>query len=254
MRARARLTVALDDRGQTVIRQLRSAAPITLMPARAGKSTAVVRLVNSAQAPLGGDDLELAVQVGPGARLAIEGVAATLALPGQDDRPSRFTLTIEVAEHATCDYRPEPTVITARANHEACLRATLAMQAHLHTREVLVLGRANEPSGRLDTSVHVTRAGRPLLRQRLRLGDPNFQQSPAGLAGFRVLATELDTCGDETPASGDWWSRTPLAGGGALVSALAHDTVTVQRCLDLARSGTPARCNLQSRLPDIHLS
>jgi urease accessory protein len=253
VRAHARLTVELDDRGRTVIRRLRSAAPITLVPART-RTDAVVRLVNSAQTPLGGDDLELTVQVGPGARLRIDGVAATLALPGQHNEPSRFTLTIEVAERGAFDYRPEPTVITARANHEACVRATLDQQAHLHIREVLVLGRAGERAGRLNTTIHVTRAGRPLLRQRLEIGDPTFEISPAGLANHRVIASDLRTCDDEPSISGEWWSRTKLAAEGSLVTALGHDTVTVQHCLELARSGTPARCNLQSQLPDIHLS
>lgn len=254
MRARARLTVELDDRGRTVIRQLRSAAPLTLMPARAGGGQAVVRLVNSAAAPLAGDDLELAVLVGPGARLAIEGVAATLALPGHRFEPSRFTLRVDLAEHAALDYLPEPTVITGRAHHEACLRATLGPQAHLHTREILVLGRDGERPGRLSTETHVVRDKRPLLRQRLELGDPVMDASIAHLAGHRVLATELRTCALAPPESGDWWSRTQLTGGGVLVSALAQDTVTVLRCLDLARGDTPARCNLQSQLPDMHLS
>ncbi len=252
MRAKALLTVELDDQARTVIRRLRSAAPITLMPART--RDAVVRLVNSAQAPLGGDDLELTVRVGPGARLRVEGVAATLALPGPRDEPSRFTLTIELAEYAVLDYRPEPTVITGRANHEARLRANLDLQAHLHVQEVLVLGRAGERPGRLRTQIDVTRGGRPLLRQRLEIGDPAFEISPAGLAGHRVIATDLRTCDDQPPASGDWWSRTKLATEGSLVTALGHDTVTVQHCLELARSGTPARCNLQSQLPDVSLS
>jgi urease accessory protein len=247
VRARARLAVELDDRGRSVIRQLRSAAPLTLVPARTRRA-ALVRLVSSAQAPLGGDDLELAVRVGPGARLTMEGVAATLALPGPRAEPSRFSLTIEVAEHAAVDYRPEPTVITARANHEACLRATLAMQSHLHVQEILVLGRAGEPPGRLGTEFHLTRDGHPVLRQRLQLGDTD---TPVDLAGRRVLASDLRTCVQSAPAAGDWWSRTRLVDGSSLVSALAYDTVTVRHCLELARCGTPARCNLQSQLPDI---
>ena len=84
VRARARLSAELDGRGETVIRELRSAAPLTLMQT----ATGVVHLVSSAAAPLAGDDLELTVRVGPGARLALRGVAATLALPGHRFEPT----------------------------------------------------------------------------------------------------------------------------------------------------------------------
>ena len=234
MRARACLTVELDARGHSVVRRLRSAAPLRLVPGRRARD-ATVRLVNSAAAPLGGDDLELTVLVGPGATLTLAGVAATLALPGSRAEPSRFAVRIELAERATARYLPEPTVITARAWHESCLHAELAAGATLRCREVLVLGRAGERPGRLSSSVSVLRAGRPLLRQRLEIGDPDLDASAAHLAGRRVLATEILADDRQPPAAGgDWWSRTPLAAGGSLVTALADDAVTALRRLDFA--------------------
>jgi len=234
MRASAGLAVELDQRGHSVVRRLRSAAPLTLIPAR-GQRHAVVRLVNSAAAPLGGDDLELTVLVGPGARLTLAGVAATLALPGHGTAPSRFAVRIEVAEGGAAEYLPEPTVITGRARHESHLHAELAAGATLRCREVLVLGRAGERPGRLSSAVHVVREGRPLLRQRLEIGDPALDHSTAYLAGRRVLGTEIVIDdGDPVAAGGDWWSRTPLAGGGSLVTALAEDAVTAIRWLDEA--------------------
>ncbi|HEV2781689.1 MAG TPA: urease accessory protein UreD [Actinophytocola sp.] len=238
MRARAGLTVELDDRGHSVIRRLRSAAPLTVMPARdRGGGPAVVRLLNSAAAPLGGDDLELTVRVGPGARLTLEGVAATLALPGQRFGPSRCTVRLELAERAAVAYLPEPTVITGRARHESRLLAELAAGAVLHCREVLVLGRAGERPGRLSSAIQVVRAGRPVLRQRLEIGDPELDASVAHLAGRRVLGTEiLISDADPGPAAGgDWWSRVPLASSGWVSTALADDVITVMDCLIRAR-------------------
>jgi urease accessory protein len=140
-----------------------------------------------------------------------------------------------VAAGATATYLPEPTVITARARHTATLRAELAEDACLRVREILVLGRAGERPGRLTIATDVTRAGRPVLRQELTIGDPELDASIAHLAGKRVLATEFrvdDTHSD--PASGEWWSRTPLAAGGTLTTALADDAVTAVRRLELS--------------------
>lgn len=235
MKAQACLAVGLDERGHSVVHRLRSAAPLTLVPAR-DRRDAVVRLVNSAAAPLGGDDLELVVRVGAGARLTLAGVAATLALPGSRPEPSRFTVRIDAADHAAVDYLPEPTVITARAWHESSLRIDLAAGATFRCREVLVLGRANERPGRLSSAASIERAGYPILRQRLEIGDPDLDASAAHLAGHRVLATELRVDDREcSPTGGDWWSRTPLARGGCLVTVLAGDTVTALNRLRLAQ-------------------
>jgi urease accessory protein len=238
VKAHARLTVERDERGRDVVRGLRSAAPLTLMPARGdGSGPAVVRLVNSAAAPLGGDELELTVRVGPGARLALSGVAATLALPGHRFEPSRFTLRLELAERSAVEYLPEPTIVTGRARHESLLHAHLAAGAVLRCREMLVLGRDGERPGRLSSTIHVVRAGRPVLRQRLEIGDPVLDAGLAHLAGRRVLVTEImiSDAAAAPPAGGDWWSRSPLAGGGWSATALADDALTASGWIDAAR-------------------
>jgi urease accessory protein len=237
VKANAQLKVELDAAGRSVVRTLRSAAPLTLIPVR---GRPVVHLVGSAASPLGGDDLTLTVHVGPHACLTLAGIAATVALPGPHGEKSRATVHLELAEGATVDYLPEPTVITRRARHESVLTVVLAEGAHLRTRETLVLGRANEQAGELTTVLDVTRAGRPVLRQQLAVGREV-------LMGKRVLATELSTGDMRDTASGEWWSRTRLAAGGSLTTALADDVVTALR--DLGAPAFPAvgqqvpRCN-----------
>ncbi|MEU8638214.1 urease accessory protein UreD [Amycolatopsis sp. NPDC048633] len=229
MKAHARLTACFDGT-RTVLRELRSMAPLTLFPRRGSGPTAVVHLVNSATTPLGGDDLLLSVHVGPGASLRLSGVAATLALPGLHGEGSLSTVSMVVEEGGSLEYLPEPTVITARARHTAVLRASLASDAYLHTREVLVLGRAGECPGSLTTSSHITRGSVPVLRQTLSIGDSTLDESLAVLAGRRVLATDVVVGGPELPAaSGEWWSRSPLAAGGTLTTSLAPDAVTALR-------------------------
>ncbi|GAA1236655.1 urease accessory protein UreD [Prauserella halophila] len=244
MKATAHLTAEFDPvTGRTVLRRLRSMAPLTLLPKRGAGDVALVHLVNSATAPLGGDELALHVRVGPGARLRLSGVAATLALPGQRGGAGTMAVHAEVAEGGRLDYLPEPTVVTARARHHALLTAELAADARLRTREVLVLGRDGERPGELTTAMHVTRGEVPVLRQELTIGDALLDGSSAYLAGRRVLGTEVVVAGSDgavEPVSGQWWSLTPLPAGGALATVLAEDAVTAERELAEAVSHHPA--------------
>lgn len=217
MKAEALLEV---ERGG-VVRTLRSASPLTLIPVR---GLPVVHLVNSAASPLGGDELTLTVRLGAGAELTLAGIAASVALPGPYGEPSLTTVNLELADGARLAYLPEPTVITRRARHTSVLVARLGAGAQLHTRETVVLGRDGERPGNLTTVMHVTRDRLPVLRQTLDV-------TPEVLLGKRVLATELSTSDDRDTASGAWWSRTRLAAGGTLATSLADDAVTASRQL-----------------------
>ncbi|GAA3652090.1 urease accessory protein UreD [Lentzea roselyniae] len=223
--------VGLDSHGNSVVRVLRSQSPLTLVPARRVGPVALVHLVSSVTSPLGGDSLELTVEVGPGASLDLRGVAATLMLPGPTGLPSSSVLRFSV--EGSVRYVPEPTVVTSRAHHVAVVEAELDGHAELLLREVLVLGRVGESAGTLSTSVRATRCGKPLLHQQLVVGTPSIDSSAAGLAGKRVVGTSLML--DAVPRAsdgGEWWNVVPLAAGGTLATALGDDVVTVTRVLD----------------------
>ncbi|RRO15375.1 urease accessory protein UreD [Saccharopolyspora rhizosphaerae] len=241
MKATALLAVEVSG-GRSVVRDLRSQAPLTLVPRRtatASGGAAVVHLVSSAASPVGGDRVDLRVRVGPGARLRLVGTAATVALPGRGS--SRSTVHIEVDEGGTVQYLPETTVISSRADHAAELTVELAAGARARCRESLVRGRCGEPSGHLVATTQVTRSGKPLLRQRIDLGDARTAASPGYLAGARVLASEVVAWDRDPPGplSGQWWSLAPLAAGGALATALADDAVTAGHRLAEALSHHP---------------
>lgn len=231
MKAAARLVVSLDAHGNSVVRVLRSQSPLTLVPHRRVGPVALVHLVSSVTSPLGGDSLELTVEVGPGASLDLRGVAATLMLPGPTGQASSSRVRFVV--EGSVRYSPEPTVVTRRAHHTAVVEAELDGHAELHLREVLVLGRAGEASGTLSTSTRATRCGKPLLHQQLVVGEPLVDSSCAGLAGKRVVGTSLLLDSVARPVDGgEWWNVVPLAAGGTLATALGDDVVTVTRVLD----------------------
>ncbi|ASU77777.1 urease accessory protein [Actinopolyspora erythraea] len=245
MRSAASLTVELDGTGGSVVRGLRSAAPLTLVPRRRGTGAAgpaVVHLVGSATSPLGGDDLALRVRVGAGARLLLRGIAAALALPGHRPGGSRSAISIDVEEGGTVEYLPEPTVVTARAEHRAELAVRLARSARACCRETLVLGRSGESPGGLVTRTSLEREGKPLLRHTFEPGGERLRASHGHLGGARVLANEVVAWGrdPERPHSEPDWALLPLAGGGSLTTVLAPDAVTARRRLAEARAVHPA--------------
>jgi urease accessory protein len=229
--ARARVVVECDGSGRSVVRELRSKAALTLLPQRgataARSPVATVHLVGSATTPLGGDDVGLDVEVGPGADLVLTGVAAALALPGQGRAGSRLVVRLQVGECARVRYLPEPTIVTRRAEHHSELYADLAPGARLRCREVLVAGRNGEASGRYHglTRVRDAATGRPLLVQSQELGDPDLHASAAHLAGRRVLGTEVLV-----------WGREPGRGRGRAV-VVAHTAGATR----LARHGRRPR-------------
>ncbi|WP_300015190.1 urease accessory protein UreD [Pseudonocardia sp.] len=246
MRARARLVVERSPGdGASAVRELRSQAPLTLLPQRgtaAARTKAVtVHLLGSAATPLGGDDVELDVVVGAGADLVLTGVAAALVLPAQGGEPSRLALRLEIGDGGSVQYLPGPTVVTARADHESVLAARLGHGSRLRCREVLVAGRSGERSGRYRGTTRVTGPGGPLLVQTHELGDAALHASAAHLAGRRVLAGEVLVWGAD-PAeavAGEWWSLTPLGRGGSLATAVAADAVTACRELASAVAAHP---------------
>lgn len=251
MRATALLRVERGSGGRTVVRELRSQPPLTLVPRRGAvpspDGTAIVHLVSSALSPLGGDRVDLRVHVGAGARLRLLGTAASIVLPGQHPGRSTSTVTIEVSDGGVVEYLPQPAVVSSRADHRADLLVELSSDARARCRETLVLGRHGEQPGSVVSTTRFSREGAPLLRQRLDIGGP--QTSVERLAGVRVIATETVVWDDDPveSSSGQWWSLVPLAKGGAMANALAADAPTAERRLAEAIAHHPNAEELQSQ-------
>ena len=223
-----------------------------------------VYVVGGAAGPIGGDELGLQISVGAGAFLRVRTAAASIALPGPDGLESAMRVTVDVAPGARLEYLPEPVVVSAGARHATIIRVTLADGASLLLRDELLLGRHGEAGGTGKSVLHVTYAGRPLLRQSLEVsGADPASLGPAALAGHRAVGTLLrvDPTSDARPAGPAAGLGTddlagaapevsadappdpdvavavmPLAGPGILVTALANDAVTLRRRL----SATPS--------------
>lgn len=218
--------------GVTRLPVLRSQAPLALR-----RTPEAVYLVGGAAGPIGGDKLDLRIEVRDGSFLRIRTAAAAVALPGPDGLESVFTVSATVGSGARLEYLPEPVVVSAGARHVTVIHVTLAEGACLLLRGELILGRHGEPGGTSRTGLRVDYGGRPLLRQSLQVsGTDPVTPGPALLAGHRAVGTLLHAgpalnAFRVARANADT-AVMPLAGPGILVTVLAHDAVTLRQRLE----------------------
>jgi urease accessory protein len=221
MKAAARI-VAECEGGRTVLRVLKGEPP--LLPRRTGPAR--VHLVGGAAGPLGGDELSLEIEVGPGAELWIGTVAAAIALPGRSGAESVLAVHATVGAGGTLVFLPEPIVAAARCRHRNVSTVELAAGARLVWREEAVLGRFGEEAGELRLSTAARREGRPWYRSDVTTG-----RGPALLGDARVLASLLTTAEVTAPAGPDA-AVMALANGGTLVTALGDDLARTRAVTD----------------------
>jgi len=202
MDASARIVAEVDGRGGTRLVVLRGESPLLLR--RTGPRTTdgvvTVHLVGGAAGPLRGDDLRLDIEVGPGARLDVRSVAASIALPGRAAAPpSRLTINATVGSGAMLRWLPEPLIAAAGCHHLARTDVQVAAGGGLVWRDDLVCGRHGEPPGDVRTDITVRYAGRTLYRHELAVGP-----AAPGWSGAAVLGAPSKTqaAGLGAPATG----------------------------------------------------
>ena len=242
MRALARIVAETDDRGGTRLAVLRGESPLLLRrtgPPRTDDGRVTVHLVGGAAGPLRGDDLRLEIEVGPGARLDVRSVAASLALPGRAEQPpSRLEIRAVVAEGGSLNWRPEPLIAAAGCHHLVVVDVRVAAGGTLLWRDDLVCGRHGEPSGDARTDTTVRYAGVPLYRNELSVGPSAAGWSGAAvLGGGRAVGSVL-LVGPSLPVAallGGDAAIMPLAGPGMLATAVGADIRQVRAALDPIR-------------------
>ncbi|WP_308249985.1 urease accessory protein UreD [Sphaerisporangium fuscum] len=227
--------------GRTILGTLRSDPPLTLR--QTGPAT--VHLVSTAAGPLGGDRLELRVDVAPGTALEIASVAGTLVLPGPGE--SLTVVEARVGAGARLRYAPEPTVLAAGCTHRMIVRLTLEEGAWASWREEIVFGRYGERPGTCHARFDATVGAAPLLRQEFVVGAPAVDGSPAVYGDARCVGSVLVAGPPAVPAPslGDGCAILPLSGPGTLITALAPDAPALRARLtwgeeQLAASQTAA--------------
>jgi urease accessory protein len=215
--------------GRTQVTVLRSDGPVALRETPNG-----VYLIGAAAGPLGGDDLVLDIDVGPGSRLLLRSAAGALLLPGPRGGTSRQRFCARVGAGAHLDFCLQPAVAAAGCDHRVSAEVELAPGATLRWREAIVLGRHGEPAGQCVSRLDVTLAAVALYRGELAVGRPWADASSAVLNGARAVGSVLlaGAARAKQAAAGDGLAVLPLAGPGIVVSATAPDAATLARRLD----------------------
>ncbi|MEU9994599.1 urease accessory protein UreD [Streptomyces sp. NPDC050848] len=221
---------------------LRSDGPLALRRTRATGPYTRVTVVGAMSAPLGGDRLAIESEVRDGAWLLVDSAAATVALPGRSAEPATYDVRLAVGDGAVLRWLPEQLVCAQGSALVMRTTVALAPTARLVLREEQILGRHGEETGTLLSRLTVHRAGRPLLDQEVAYGPGSLGGWDGGavLAGHRAVGQLLvvDPAFEKDPveprALAENAVLAPLAGPGALVTAVAPDALRLRRVLDEA--------------------
>jgi urease accessory protein len=216
-----------------VLAEVVSGPPLTLRQVRAGAGNVGLCLVGTAAGPLAGDELRLSVDIAPGAHAHLVAAGASIAQGGA----STMRTDVRVGAGGRLDADPGALIVSASARVDVELFLALEPTAALSWREVVVLGRTGEPSGKATLRWDITRGGRALLRQHIDLADPALVGWPGMTAGCRVLLSELrigPAVDARTVVHGDTAVTHRLADGATLTTVLAPSAAAAQQVLDRA--------------------
>lgn len=147
---------------------------------------------------LGGDHVELDVVVGPGAQLELFDVAATVAYHGRG-RPAGWRLRVDVGPGARFGYAGQPLIVADGADVRRTTDLTVAAGAQVQLREVVVLGRAGERGGSLETATTLRSDGREVWLEEQQLRADADRSRPGLLGTHRVIDTVI-SLGQPFPA------------------------------------------------------
>lgn len=148
-----------------------------------------IGLVATTALLLGGDTVELVIEVGQGAALELFDVAGTVAYHGRG-KPAAWHTALVVAEGGRLHYRGEPFVVADGADVTRQLQVDMAGGARCRLRETVILGRSGERGGRLQTRTEACCDGRPVwLEEQVWDGDRTL---PGILGPHRVVDALID--------------------------------------------------------------
>ncbi len=224
--------------------------PIGVRLLRSDADGARVGLVATTALLLGGDHIEIDIEVGPGAWLEVVETAGTVAYDA-DGVASSWTVSITVADDGVLSWAGEPFVVATGANVHRRTTVDLGRRAVACIRDTVVLGRTGEVGGALVSTMSARREGALLLADTLDLSDRHTRELPGILSAATVVDT-VSLLGMRAPAD----PRLPagigfeLDGPGTIARCLttgyADSTLTPvmaawARAAAAARAGDPSK-------------
>jgi urease accessory protein len=163
-------------------------------------TSAHVAIVAGGALLLGGDKVDISVLVGSGCRLELEDVGGTIAYDA-DGAQSTWNVRIDVAANAELIWHGLPFVVSTGANVSRTTVLTLAPSGRSCVRETIVLGRAGETGGRIESRTSICRDGHILFAEHL-VVDGNVR-TPGVMGNNRVLDSILLMGSSAPPADSE---------------------------------------------------
>jgi len=179
-----RLALRLGRRGEL---ETRGQVPIAARAVRGRPGWVHVVLVQTSAGPLGGDRIEVDVQVEAGASLQLTATAATLAYPASEHASVSFNCRI--GDGGRLAWLAEPVILAAGCDLVSNVEIDLAERAAAVVRETIVLGRHGERAGRYRGTIRCDLGGRPLLRDHVRIVGTDPTTALLAMGDARVLST-----------------------------------------------------------------
>ena len=167
--------VASAHRGRTVLTTVERSAPYVVGPPsyRAGRATAQVIIQQASPGLLPGDNHDLSLTVGAGARLVVRGQGATKLYPCPSGACARIRTTIRVEEGGELMFLPGELIPFRDAALRQDTHADIAAGGRLTLSEIVTLGRVamgeRDAYRELDLRLRITVGGRLALVERAHL-------------------------------------------------------------------------------------
>ncbi len=183
---------------------------------------------------VGGDQLDIRLQVGPGAHvLATTPGAAKFYRSLGDAADQRQLLTVDAG--GVLEWLPQPAILFPGTRVRAQTDIQLTGDARFLGWEVLALGRPvigeRFTQGTLDAALRLTRDGRPVLTDRLRVAGLADLERPGGLRGRPVTGTLLATGATAPDLDAALAAAADAAAAGTLIGVTLLGDVLVARAL-----------------------
>jgi urease accessory protein len=147
-----------------------------------------VALISGGALLLGGDRVDIEIEVGDGCKLDLTDIGGTVAYDGEG-RSAEWNVTIRLGHDASLAWPGLPFVVSTGASVHRRTVATLGERSWLLLRETFVLGRDRETGGRLVARGVVTGPEGPILVEHFELD--GRRPVPGVAAGYRVLDSAL---------------------------------------------------------------
>jgi urease accessory protein len=161
--------------------------PIAARVVRGRPGWTRVVLVQTSAGPLGGDHIEVDVEIESGAALELTATAATLAYPASEQ--ASISVRCRVGAQARVAWLAQPLILAAGCNLVSNVDIDLAEGAAAVVRETIVLGRHGERAGRYQGTIRSDLSDRPLLRDEVRIDGTDPTTTLVALGDARVVST-----------------------------------------------------------------